>query len=119
MKGTSTLETDTAKLRASVEMAKVGIASANTEMLYAMLMKVIEAKQKEVLFRYLFIPFWTSLIITLVVLALLLVFFQALYLLSGFVFFIAFSIYARGRFCRRLKEIRKGLLTLLDLKSAE
>ena len=86
---------------------------------YQTLTNMVEAKQKEVLLRYFYLPFWISLDGILIFLAVLLALFGAWYLFSGFVFFAGFSTYIVRRSTRQLKKIREELSTFVSPQPLE
>lgn len=76
---------------------------------YKHLVYVAEIKQKEILLKYLYLPFWISLDGILVFLAGILAFLGAWYLFSGFIFFIGFSTHTVYRSKKQLKKIGEEL----------
>jgi len=80
---------------------------------------VAEIKQKEVLLKYLYLPFWITLDGILVFLAAILALLGAWYLFSGFIFFIGFSTYTVYRSKKQLKKIGEELSASVSPPSLE
>lgn len=86
---------------------------------YEHLIHVAEIKQKEVLLKYFYLPFWASLFGILAFLAGILAFLGAWYLFSGFIFFIGFSMHTIYRSEKQLKKIREELSVSVSPASLE
>ncbi len=86
---------------------------------YKYLVYVAEIRQKEVLLKYLYLPFWISLDGILVFLAAILALLGAWYLFPGFIFFIGFSTYTVYRSKKQLKKIGEELSASVSSPSLE
>ena len=78
-----------------------------------------EIKQKEILLKYFYLPFWISLDGTLVFLAAILAFLGAWYFFSGLIFFIGFSTHTVYRSKKQLKKIGEELSASVSPPSLE
>ncbi len=105
------------RVRATRVETKTTIEAEFPSIPYKHLVYLAEIKQKEVLLKYLYLPFWISLDGILVFLATILVLLGAWYLFSGFVFFIGFSTYTVYRSKKQLKKIGEELSASVGLPS--
>lgn len=86
---------------------------------YRYLVHISETKHKEMLLKYLYVPFWISLGGVLSLLAVFLALFGSWYLFSGFIFFIGFSSYTVYKSKKQLKKIRNELAASVSPPSLE
>ena len=106
-------------LRATRIETKTTIEAEFPSMPYKHLVYLAELKQKEVLLKYLYLPFWISLDGILVFLAAILALLGAWYLFPGFIFFIGFSTYTVYRSKKQLKKIGEELSASVSSPSLE
>jgi len=106
-------------IRATRREREIIIEAEFPRLPYEHLVHVAEIKQKEVLLKYLYLPFWISLFGILTFLAGILALLGAWYFFSGFIFFIGFSTHTVYRSRKQLKKIREELSVSVSPASLE